>query len=216
MQLNDDAFGPGYFTGLYGEIPSQTWVDRSRDDLVSRLVARHDGPARGLPLLDLGCGYGYLLERFRGRYQLYGADISPHAVQVAASRLPEATFATADAEQELPFPILFQIILLVNVLEHLAHPARALDRLHAALRPGGLCVVHLPTINNGLNRLYYRRSYAKDPTHVFRPSGAQVTRLFEAGGFERLEDSYAPHRPARLWRALKPFPPYLAVYRRRP
>lgn len=215
MQSSGDAFGPGYFTDLYGETPKQTWADRSRDELIARLVARHDGPGCNLPLLDLGCGYGYLLERFRGRYRLFGADISAHAVRVAASCLPEATFATADAEQDLPFPTRFQVILLVNVLEHLAHPALAVARLHAALRPGGLCLVHLPTINNPLNALYYHYSYAKDPTHVFRPSGAQVTRLFEAGGFALLEDSYAPHSPARLWRALKPFPPFLAVYRRR-
>lgn len=207
-------FDRDYFTGLYGEAPSQTWADRSRDNLIAALVARHDAAAGGLPLLDLGCGYGYLLERFRHGYQLYGVDISAHAVEVAATRLPEATFAQGDVEADCPFPILFQVILLVNVLEHLAHPAQAVRRLHAALRPGGLCVVHLPTINNRLNSIYYRFSYAKDETHVFRPSGKQVTALFQARGFELLHDSYAPHTPRRLWRALKPFPPFLAVYRK--
>ena len=166
-------------------------------------------------LLDIGCGFGFLLERFAPDYHLFGVDISEHAVEVAAQRLPEASLAVADIQQGLPFPGPFRVVLLINVLEHLTRPVDAASVLHDVVPPGGLCVVHLPTINNVCNRLYYRYSYAKDPTHVFRPSGCQVTRLFEAAGFEVVAESYAPHVPGWLWRALKPFPPFLGAYRRR-
>lgn len=208
-------FDERYFTALYGGTPKQSWADRSRDGRIERLVDTYaSADASRNALLDVGCGYGYLLERFRGRYSLYGTDISPHAVEVAGARLPEGTFASADVQRGLPFDRLFRAILLVNVLEHLARPAVGVRALRNALVPGGLCVVHLPTINNLANRAYYRLSYAKDATHVYRPSGAETTRLFIEQGFELCEGSYAPHRPAWLWRSLKPFPPFLAAYRR--
>lgn len=210
-------FNARYFSALYGDTPRQSWADRSRDRRIELLVdacARADTPNDAL--LDVGCGYGYLLERFGGRYSLYGTDISQHAVDVARARLPESTLATADAQQGLPFDRLFRTILLVNVLEHLPRPAEAVVSLRESLAPGGVCVVHLPTINNAANRLYYRFSYAQDATHVYRPSGDETTRLFADHGFELCTASYAPHRPAWLWRSLKPFPPFLAAYRRLP
>ncbi len=206
-----------YFSALYGETPRQSWADRSRDRRIELLVDRYgraDTPHDAL--LDVGCGYGYLLARFRRRYSLYGTDISQHAVDVAAARLPEGTLAMADVQQGLPFDRLFRAILLVNVLEHLPRPAEAVVALRESLTPGGVCVVHLPTINNVANRLYYRFSYAKDATHMYRPSGDETTRLFAENGFELCAGSYAPHQPAWLWRSLKPFPPFLATYRRLP
>ena len=206
-----------YFSALYGEIPGQSWADRSRDRAIESLgdtYARAEMPHDAL--LDVGCGYGYLLERFRGRYSLFGTDISQHAVDVARARLPKGVFAAADVQQGLPFERTFRAILLVNVLEHLPHPAAAVLTLRERVVPGGVCVVHLPTINNAANRLYYRFSYAKDATHVYRPSGDETTRLFVENGFEVCAASYAPHRPAWLWRLIKPFPPFLAAYRRLP
>jgi SAM-dependent methyltransferase len=206
-----------YFCALYGDIPRQSWADRSRDRRIDSLVgdfAEAETPHDAL--LDVGCGYGYLLQRFRGRYSLYGTDISQHSVDVAGACLPEGTFATADVQRGLPFDRLFRAILLVNVLEHLPRPAEAVVALRESLAPGGVCVVHLPTINNPANRLYYRFSYARDATHVYRPSGDETTRLFIEHGFELCAASYAPHRPGWLWRSIKPFPPFLAAYRRLP
>jgi hypothetical protein len=54
-------------------------------------------------------------------------------------------------------------------------------------------VIHLPTINGPVSRAIYRFAYDRDPTHVYRPSGRDVRRLFERTGFRTLEASYAPH-----------------------
>jgi SAM-dependent methyltransferase len=207
-------YDEAYFDALYGESCRQSWADRQRDRLVENMVTRYQVARGRPPLLDLGCGYGFLAERFRDRYTLYNSDISEHALAVARKRLPEATFVCADAEKGNPFAIRFQVVLLVNVLEHLSCPDETVARLWDSLLPGGLCVVHLPTINNRLNHSYYQRSYSRDATHVYRPSGSEVSALFRSKGFQVLEESYAPHRPRRLWRWLKPFPPFLAAYRR--
>lgn len=208
-----EAYDEGYFRTLYGEAPRQTRFDRARDDRVVRMVWRHAPPRRdGSALVDIGCGYGYLLQRFRGRYRLVGIDVSAHAVRAATGRIPGALVVAADVQRALPFDHRFDVVLAINVVEHLADPAGAAAAIRDALFPGGLCVVHLPTINGPVSRAIYRLAYERDPTHVYRPSGRQVRGLFEGAGFQAVEVSYAPHV---RWVSTGWHPALLAAFRRR-
>jgi SAM-dependent methyltransferase len=209
------AYDEEYFRTLYGDVPRQTRFDRARDDRVVRLVRRHAPPLRpGATLLDIGCGYGYLLSRFRGRYRLVGIDLSAHAAERATARLPDALVVAADVQRDLPFDRPFDVILAVNVIEHLPDPRRGVEAIRDVVAPGGLCVIHLPTWGRPVSRLVYRFAYAKDPTHVYRPSADQVRALFDSAGFEMLEGSHAPHTPW-LGSNLGWHPAYLAAFRRR-
>jgi SAM-dependent methyltransferase len=210
--LADPPFDDEYFRTLYGRVPRQSRFDRARDERVVRLVARY-GPPEGA-LLDIGCGYGYLLSRFGGRYERYGIDVSAHAAGQVLERLPGVPIVAADIQRPLPFARTFDVVLAVNVIEHLPDPGAGARAIHEALSPGGLCVIHLPTINNAVSGLVYRFAYAGDPSHVYRPSGQEVRALFEARGFTTLEDSYAPFTPRALWKALPWHPAYLAAFRR--
>lgn len=208
-------YGGDYFTTLYGAVPRQTAIDIARDRLIRRLVERYVGGGR---LLDIGCGFGYLLGSFgnavAGRWRLHGTDISAHAATVAQRRLPHAHVIVADIQQGIPFQGRFDALIAVNVLEHLPDPQVAVRAIAAAVRPGGVVVAHLPTINNGFSRWIYAHSYERDPTHVYRPSGTELNRLFEQAGFRTLASLYCPFWPAPLWRLLKPHPAYLAVFER--
>ncbi|HEX2030521.1 MAG TPA: class I SAM-dependent methyltransferase [Actinomycetota bacterium] len=204
------GFDEEYFRTLYGEVPRQTRFDRARDDLIVRMVEAHG--AREGALLDIGCGYGYLLARFRRRYELFGIDVSVHAARQAAVRLPGVRVVQADVQRPLPFRRRFEVVLAINIVEHLPDPAAGARTIRDALGPGGLCVVHLPTINNAVSRAIYRLAYAADPTHIYRPSGEEVRALFEDAGFEVVGESYAPHTPWLL-PGLRWHPAYLAAFR---
>ena len=208
------GFDEDYFRTLYGEAPKQTWFDRARDDRVVRLVERFAPRHDGRGLLDIGCGYGYLLARFRRRFELFGVDVSAHGVKVTSARLDGVRVVQADVQRPLPFRRSFEVILAINVVEHLPDPRAGVRTLHEALAPGGVCIVHLPTINNAVSRTIYRFAYAGDPTHVYRPSGSGVRAMFEAEGFETLDEGFAPFRPKGLWNALRWHPAYLAAFRR--
>jgi SAM-dependent methyltransferase len=211
----DPPFDQDYFRTLYGDVPSQTRFDRARDDRVVRLVERHAPPRRqGSALLEIGCGYGYLLSRFRGRYRLVGIDLSDHAAVETRARIPGCSVLRADVQDGLPFREAFDVVVAINVIEHLERPGAGVEAIAGALVRGGLAVVHLPTINGPVSRLIYRFAYAGDPTHVYRPSGRQIRRMFESRGLSLLEESYAPHTPWLL-SGLGWHPAYLAAFRRR-
>jgi SAM-dependent methyltransferase len=203
-----------YFRALYGAVFRQTRFDRARDDRVVGLVRRYAPARRGASaLLDIGCGYGYLLRRFRKRYRLVGIDVSTHAARETTGRIPGALVVAADVQRPLPFDHPFDVVLAINVVEHLDDPAAAAEAIREALVPGGICVIHLPTINGPVSRAIYRFAYERDPTHVYRPSGREARRLFERAGFRTVETSYAPH-VRWLGSGLGWHPAFLATLRR--
>jgi SAM-dependent methyltransferase len=127
--------------------------------------------------------------------------------------VPGAAVATADIEHPLPFAQSFDVILAINVVEHLRDPEAGLRTIRDSMVPGGLLVVHLPTINGPVSRLIYSFAYSKDPTHIYRPSGKEVRLLIESAGFDTLEWSFAPHK-RWLGSELGWHPALLAAFRR--
>jgi ubiquinone/menaquinone biosynthesis C-methylase UbiE len=80
-------------------------------------------------ILDVGCGEGYLEELIiqRGiKAKIVGIDISDKALQIARRKSPQAVFQEGDI-YNLPFQdSQFDLVLAVEVLEHLQNPMKAL------------------------------------------------------------------------------------------
>ena len=92
---------------------------RAREGFYS-WVAEKVPPPPGAMVLDIACGGGYLLEKLQGSGAcLFGCDISPQAIGIAAAQAPEARFAVSDAEK-LPYPgASFDMVYNLGSLEHI-------------------------------------------------------------------------------------------------
>jgi 2-polyprenyl-6-hydroxyphenyl methylase/3-demethylubiquinone-9 3-methyltransferase len=103
----------------------------------------------GLRMLDIGCGAGLLCEPFtRLGAQLIGVD--PSASNIAAARLhAEKGHLTIDYRcttiEEMDVRERFDVVLAMEVVEHVADVGMFLNRCAAMLKPGGLMVAS--TIN---------------------------------------------------------------------
>jgi ubiquinone/menaquinone biosynthesis C-methylase UbiE len=108
-------------------------------DLVLRALARNDGP---LDVADLGCGAGtqsFLWEKLGHR--LHGLDISEKLIQLGQERASQAG-KTIDfrvgSVTELPWPNeSMDVVLAIELLEHVADWRRCLDEFTRVLRKGG-------------------------------------------------------------------------------
>ncbi|HEY0385012.1 MAG TPA: class I SAM-dependent methyltransferase [Pyrinomonadaceae bacterium] len=128
--------------------------------------------ARGLRVLEIGCGLGTDGAQFAKAGAIYtGVDLTEAAIELARRRfelfgLP-GKFQTADAEN-LDFPDnSFDLIYSHGVLHHTPDTERAVREVHRVLRPGGRAVV----------MLYHRDSYNyRVNIRVLRRAGAHLLK----------------------------------------
>lgn len=117
---------------------------------------RSTRPFEGLRILDIGCGGGLLCEPMaRLGAQVVGADASETNIEVARLHAAEsgldidyrATMAEVLAEQGEKF----DVILNMEVVEHVADVDLFIDKCSQMLKPGGIMFV--ATINRTLKAL---------------------------------------------------------------
>jgi 2-polyprenyl-6-hydroxyphenyl methylase/3-demethylubiquinone-9 3-methyltransferase len=103
------------------------------------------GCLSGLRILDIGCGAGLLCEPFtRLGAQVIGVD--PSATNIAAAKLhAEKSHLLIDYRcttiEDIDPRERFDIVLAMEVVEHVVHVGAFLDRCAAMLKPGGMMVV---------------------------------------------------------------------------
>jgi len=132
-------------------------------------IAADFAAARGLKLLEIGCGLGTDGAQFSEAGADYtGVDLTDAAVELARKRfelsnLP-GTFQTADAEN-LPFPDeSFDLVYSHGVLHHTPDTAKAIGEVHRVLRRGGRAMVmlyHSGSYNYRVNISLLRRAGAR-------------------------------------------------------
>ena len=220
QNFNENFGSKDYFASLYGATdefgnPSQTKIDKLRDNLLVKMFSKYGSTALiDSSVVDIGCGYGWLLDYFDSAKRVCGSDISEHAIEVARKRSPSREFKVADIQAGVAFDNKFDLVLAINVIEHLPNPAAGIKAICDALKPGGITLVHLPTINNAFNKWEYKYLYDSDPTHIYRPKGLEIRKMFEDNGLKTMRDSFLPHFPAWLTRLIPIHPAYLAVYKK--
>ncbi len=133
------------------EARAQTYADFGNGAIAAR--AQRLLPEQGR-VLDLGCASGGLLALLRPRAShRAGLELSPTAAR-AAAQVADVVVQGALEDPELPFEEgSFDLVVLADVLEHLADPAAALRRAAGWARPGGAILVSVPNVAHWRARL---------------------------------------------------------------
>lgn len=124
--------------------PSFVW--RFGQDRRLNLI-RHYAPLEGARILDIGCGLGVYVRKFREfSDRVCGIDIDPKRLREGAKTTPGLMLAVGE---HLPFPDnSFDVIVLNEVIEHVTDDAATMREALRAIRPGGHIAIYAP------NRLY--------------------------------------------------------------
>lgn len=132
-----ESFGQGY---------QPTLVDRFGVWLSARQIRRFVPSFTGKAVADLGCGHEAAFTRTVlaevERAVLVDVAIAPDLkahpkVQAVEGGLPESLLGLPTGSLD--------VVLIVSVLEHLREPLRALEEIRRLLRPGGTCLVNVPS-----------------------------------------------------------------------
>lgn len=135
-----------YYREFSLQVGSADWRhENGRHLLIRQHLARLLGAARGLRVLDVGCGAGVLTSELCRYGDVTGTDLSAPAIALATQLEPRAAFV-AGRFQELELGDGFDLITLFDVIEHIPREERAalLARLDALLARRGWLVLTTP------------------------------------------------------------------------
>ena len=169
--------------GLQVNLDTQSRLMRGLiDRRVRKLSQLNDGPGR---LLDVGAGTGLFMEAsMRAGWVAEGVDISAAAVRMAR-RITNANVIQGGLE-DVPAKGDFDAVTMWDVLEHLADPRAALERVRALLRPAGLLGISFPNVGGLRARLLGTRwrYFQREIGHISHFSPGTLRAILGQAGFK--------------------------------
>ncbi len=189
-------YGESYYEGR-GADPSVDYArELARPDRVVRvyewrgileLVRSRMGDLSGKRWLDYGSGAGGLVRFVRDAgIDCVGVDTGAYAPRARAAGVPMLT-----DEEVTKMPGAFDVVTLVEVIEHVIDPLPFLERVAALLRPGGL--LFLTTGNAAAHRKgFFDWSYVVPEIHVSFYTPRALTIAFERLGLTALPGEFGP------------------------
>jgi methionine biosynthesis protein MetW len=171
-------------------------------------------------VLDIGCASGGLLALLRARAgHLAGLELSASAA-TAAAQIGDHIVQGALQDAGLPFAAdSFDLVVLADVLEHLADPAAGLATAVGWCRPGGAVLVSVPNVAHWQARLTLLRgrwpqedSGTFDASHLRWFTREALAALLAGAGLRDVElhaivpalRNHAPAAAGPLVRRLEP------------
>lgn len=143
-------------------------------------------------VLDIGCNNGQRTLKAAKRCRIiYGIDYDKHMLNLAKkeakrSKISNAYFYFGDAEKKLTYSDNeFDLILFLDVLEHLNKRKFILNEIYRVLKPKGLLLLSVPKVDTNWKK--FQKSlglfYFSDPDHKIEFTKVEIKNVLIKAGF---------------------------------
>lgn len=137
----------GSFAAQYGHLEQWHWWFRGRQRVLETVLRRELLHATALSILSVGCGpaegLAWLVPLARDQGHVVGLDADPlHARCVS----PRVGYVVGELEAAPIGSRSFDVVLALDVLEHLADDVSGLSEAARLLKPDGLLLVTVPAL----------------------------------------------------------------------
>ncbi len=127
VQLNDKEF-------LFGK-----W-----QDIYDTFIEINPNLKKKCEILDIGCGWAQALLFFKDKgFDCYGFDPAPEAVEYGKKRGLNLKHAGLDG-MDVFSGKQFDVVCLLNVLEHVADPEKTINQIRKILKKDGILLIDVP------------------------------------------------------------------------
>ncbi len=180
-----DVYTEGYFTGASAHSGYANY-DADKEAMVptfEKYLKRIALLVPGKRMLDVGAATGFFLQiAKRFGFNVYGVEISSYASGQATKK---GILMITGTLNDVPKSPLFDVITILDVIEHVGDPYAECLRAHALLERGGLLVINTPDIGSLYARLMGEKWHLIiPPEHLFYFNRKNMRIMLEKIGFE--------------------------------
>lgn len=126
------------------ELADKHWWFVARRRIIDAVIRRIVRPRAGARILELGAGTGHNLAMLSAYGTLDAAELDPLARAQASQRLGRAVAETALPDLSAFADESYDLVALLDVLEHVGDDRATLAAIHAKLKPGGALLLTVP------------------------------------------------------------------------
>jgi len=164
------------------ELDQTHWWYTARRRILSAVITRHIRPAPDARILEIGCGTGHNVPMLRGFGTVDAVELDDDARAVASDRLGIAVAKAALPSLDGLPEGQYDLIALLDVIEHVEQDREGLASIRRRLRPGGRILITVPahqwmwSAHDRLNH-HFRRYSAKSLRSLVEGSGLRIEKL---------------------------------------
>ena len=164
------------------ELDQHHWWFRARRRILEELIVRVVRPTKGGRVLEVGCGTGHNLAML-GKF----GELDASELDFAARTLSTKRLGREVKEAKLPDLSMFKrneydLVALLDVLEHVPDDLGSLRAIHRRLKPGGALLLTVPAnpwmwSAHDAAHHHFRRYTKKQLKELFLRSGLEIELL---------------------------------------
>ena len=126
------------------ELDQQHWWFTARRRILAEIIRRVVRPPAGSRVLELGCGTGHNLDMLGTFGAVKASELDDHARALSSKRLGRAVESAALPDLAMFPDAAYDLVALLDVLEHVVDDKGSLAAIMAKLKPGGALLLTVP------------------------------------------------------------------------
>jgi SAM-dependent methyltransferase len=165
-------------------------------------------------ILDAGSGFGqyvYYLSRMNKNWKIRGVDVKQEQIDDCSAffskiNKPNVSFAYADLTKYNE-ENKFQLVLSVDVMEHILEDVEVFKNLHKAMKPGGMLLISTPSDQGGSDvhdhdHESFIDEHVRDGYNI-----DEIQTKLKTAGFSKSEAKYSYGSPGKIsWKLTMKYP----------
>ena len=153
----------------------------------ARIIARCSELSKGKDFLDVGAGIGrFSRKAYESGFQVSACEPNPNARAVFRQlNIFEPDSCLFDEQYVKSHEEVFDVVLLSQVLEHIADPEKMVQHIYRVLRKEGIAAIAVPHYGSLLSKVQGKKDmFMSPPEHLNFFSKRGITSLFHKSGFK--------------------------------
>jgi len=185
--LKKEIYNEGYFNaergfGIENAFGNEAVENASRAERIFKRIEKMAAPGK---MIDVGCASGvFMREGQRRGWSARGIEISEYAAEQSRRRFNLDVSSCDFIQADLPAGE-FDLVLMMDLIEHLSSPAKGVEKAYEILKPGGLLVIETPNLDGAAARFLGAEWGLIAPLHhLFYFTASTLKRLVSERGFD--------------------------------